>query len=221
MNAEIWQVPDAVTGSWAGRRQLAAALRQLSERCVRADATAEELAQATALVRQALALLPDGPTARQAFSAGTYMEAPRQWMDRGAILGRSNPIAPPLVLTWDGSTSRGEIALDERFVGAPGLAHGGVIAACFDQICGHCAVMSGHQGLTVRLEVRYARPLPLEVPVVFTAVAGELSERRARITARCTRDGRTIATAAAGFVAVDRDRARELFTGDPSTGEKG
>lgn len=65
--------------------------------------------------------------------------------------------------------------------GAPGLAHGGVLAAAFDESMGYLLHLMRRPAVTVHLETDYAVPVPL----------GEI----VRIDARCTGvDGRKIYT---------------------------
>ena len=168
---------------------------------------------AAELVQQAAALLPTGRTAAEAFVDQSYFELPGRWIDRGAMSGRSNPIAPPMKVEMDGGTARCTLTLDERYVGAPGIVHGGILAACFDQVCGHCAVAQGYPGLTVQLEVRYLEPANVHTEIHFEAEISETSGRQVTVTATCTRDGRTLATGRAVFVVLAKGQVPEIFGG--------
>ena len=90
----LYILPDEVAPDWETRRELAAAVRKLSERCVLSDVGEEALAQAKSLVEQAAALLPPGSTASEAFVNGSYAKDPSVYVDRGAMMGRSNRANP-------------------------------------------------------------------------------------------------------------------------------
>ncbi|MDP6935734.1 MAG: hypothetical protein QGG40_22630, partial [Myxococcota bacterium] len=81
-----WFLPENVDPDWQARRDLADALRALSEACVGTQADRKNLQAATSLVRDATQLLPDGRTAAQAFTDGSYMDNPGLWIDRGALM---------------------------------------------------------------------------------------------------------------------------------------
>ncbi len=206
----MWSLPDEVDGDWAARRRLASAVRTLVEHTARASDG--DLEGAAAHVHAAIASLPLGPTAAEAFRDGAYIHDARPWLDRTAIMGQSNPCAPPLKLTHEPGISFGTVVLGERFVGAPGLVHGGVIAAIFDQVCGTCAVMADLPGLTVQLDVRYDKPAHVHVPLIFRAEIAETAGRRVVVTATCAEGRETVATCTATFIVLTGDRS-ELFRG--------
>lgn len=207
----FWDIPDEVEGAWAARRRLSALLRELNERCVDSEG---DLDAAADLVERALRHVPRGRTSRQAYADGSYVQVPAMYPDRGALMGRCNPIAPPLdAHTTDGVTTC-VVTLDERFVGAPGMAHGGVVAACFDQLCGHALVMTGVGALTTELTVRYHRPVPLHTPVTFTVRVTGSRRRRRFIEGACVRDRERLADCKGVFVALDPEMARRVIPSD-------
>ena len=207
-----WQVPEVVSGDWASRRELADALRELSERCITSEAGGTALAEATGLVRAAAALL-SGPqtTSGMAWSDGSYAEDIGRYVDRGALVGRCNPIAPPLRIQHTDGVSRCTLTLDERFVGAPGLCHGGVVASIFDQMCGHAVVWSGHRALTVRLSVAYLRPTPLHLPITYSARVARVDGRTLWLEGECRLRDTVITTCHAEFREIDRATASAIF----------
>ncbi|MCB9683218.1 MAG: PaaI family thioesterase [Alphaproteobacteria bacterium] len=208
-----WLLPDHVDGVWAARRRLAEAVRELALATVTTGGDVAALDAVTAQVRALTPTLPPGPTAAQAWDDGSYFDTVATWVDRGAMLGRSNPLAPPLYTTWDGARSVCDVVLTETYRGAPGMVHGGVVAAVFDQVFGHCVVMSGSSGLTGTLTVRYRRPTRLGVPLRFAAWRTTSEGRRLTLEATCTDDGHVTAEASALFVALDEDGARRVIGG--------
>jgi len=209
----MWEIPDEVDPQWAARRSLADALRTLIEKCVRTEADAQTLAEAEARVVEAARLLPEGRTAAEAFKDGSYFDAPGEWIDRGAMFGRCNPVAPPMEIHTEDGHTECTVVLDERHVGAPGMVHGGILAACFDQLCGHCAVLSGHPGLTVELEVRFRKPAHVHVPLVFEANITQVRGRMVTVEATCCREEEEVAHCRAVFMILDREQGDALFKG--------
>ncbi len=208
----LWEVPEVVSGDWACRRALADAIRVLSTRCITSEADGDALAEAAGLVRTAAALL-SGPqkTSGEAWADNSYHEDIRRYVDRGALVGRCNPVAPPLDIRHFDGVSRCTVALDERFVGAPGLSHGGVVASVYDQMCGHAVVWSGHRALTLRLTIEYRRPTPLHLPVTFSSRVSRVDGRSLWLEGDCTFRGKTITTCHAEFREIDRDTAMAIF----------
>ena len=211
----LFDLPDEVEGDWAARRQLAQAIRDLNEGCVRAEVDEATLAKAQALVEQATALLPPGRTSGEAFAEESYHVEPARWSDRGAMSGRSNPVAPPIRVEMDGEVARCKLVLSEAYAGPPGIAHGGIVAACFDQVCGHCAVSNGYPGMTVRLEIRYAKPVRLHTDLEFEAEVSGALGRQATVTGSVSHQGVSLATCKAVFVILKADQRTAIFGGTP------
>jgi acyl-coenzyme A thioesterase PaaI-like protein len=209
----MWEIPEEVGPQWSARRSLADSLRELLERCVRTEADTEALQAAQALVVQATELLPMGPTAADAFRDLSYFEAPGEWIDRGALMGRCNPVAPPMDIHTEDGHSASTVVLGERHVGAPGIAHGGILAACFDQLCGHCAVFSGHPGLTVGLDIRYKKPAHVHVPLDFEAKITSVRKRLVTVEGSCTWKGQLVGSCKAVFMVLDSAQGEALFLG--------
>lgn len=207
----LWTLPDEVDGPWSARRELAAALRELIDRCVRTGADADAMAAARAHVEAATALLPQGGTAAEAFGDASYFERPAVYVDRGALVGRSNPIAPPMRIRWEARRSVCDVELGEAYVGAPGMVHGGMIAAVFDQLVGHCVIMNGRSGLTGKLSVEYPRPTRLHTPLRWEAWLVASEGRRLQLEATCTDSEGVTARAEALFVELSSERARAVI----------
>lgn len=205
---QFWDIPDVVDGAWAERRRLARSLRLLNERCLTSEGDLERAAE---LVEAALELLDPGPTSRDAYRSGAYFETPSLFPDRGALMGNCNPIAPPMKPQMEGDTAVCELVLDERYVGAPGMVHGGIVAACFDQICGHAVVLAGYGALTTVLNIRYHKPVPLHAEVRYEAVVGQKKRRRISVRGRCLREGVVVADCEATFVALAPSEARNVI----------
>ena len=79
--------------------------------------------------------------------------------------------------------------ISERYAGAPGMAHGGVVAALLDEACGQVVRPRLSPAVTARLEVRYLAPVPVEEPLRISAETTELEERRATAEATILDEG--------------------------------
>ena len=67
---------------------------------------------------------------------------------------------------------------DERHQGGPGLVHGGLVAAALDEACGLLVTWYRFPSVTVRIFVRYRRPVPINTELLVRAkLTGERGRR--------------------------------------------
>jgi acyl-coenzyme A thioesterase PaaI-like protein len=128
------------------------------------------------------------------------------------VSGPANPMSIAATYSHDGGEAIARVVLGPAFEGAPGRAHGGVLAALFDETMGAVLPATGTLAYTGSLTIDYLRPTPI----------GEELEVRARIAGR---EGRKITVEATGTVAEGTfARASGVFiavadlrqaTGDP------
>ncbi|HEX2031987.1 MAG TPA: PaaI family thioesterase [Actinomycetota bacterium] len=117
--------------------------------------------------------------------------------------GREHPTGLHLEMEGGGGRVRGWFEVTEHHQGAPGLAHGGVIAAALDEGMGYLLWLVGSPAVTGRLEVDYAKPVPVGARL-------ELEGWLERV------EGRRISTAMVGRIAGQvavRSRALYLKVG--------
>ena len=96
--------------------------------------------------------------------------------------------------------------IPEALQGAPGMAHGGIVAALLDEACSQVVCPRLSPAVTSRLEVRYLSPVPVEEPLRIAAEVTESEERRA--TAEATildENGLLLAHARGELVLVRRE----------------
>ena len=206
--SDYWSIPDGVDEEWEGRRAVAEQLRRLAREVLVAEG-ADWSAVEAALSR---VQLPSGRSSAEAWADRSYHEVPGRYTDRGAMMGRCSVVAPPLRPFFVEGRSLCPVTLDERFVGAPGMTHGGIVAAIFDQVFGHCVVMHDLGALTTELTVRYRAPVPLHREVLFTAGDVSTEGRLIRLTGACHRGGRVLAEASAVFVALRPGQVADLVS---------
>lgn len=118
--------------------------------------------------------------------------------------GKDNPAG--LALEVD-ATEHGVSSLhrfDDRQEGAPGITHGGLVAAAFDDLFGFLLYRVGELAVTRSLTVEYLSPVLLGVEYELTAHVQDQTGRRLHVSAAATEPGgRQVATARATFVTVD------------------
>ena len=200
----------SATGTWAAKRELAAALRELLARLPTTAAPEEALRALEPPVREAAARFAAAgraaprPGARDApIYAGMEL-----FHDTGPLVGLSNPIAPPLEFEIDREARlvRGRGRFGVAYEGAPGILHGGFLAAAFDELLGIATVFSGGPGMTRELRVRYLRPTPIDVDVAFVGRLDAAAGRELHVSGEVAAAGERTAEAAGVFIAVGGEK---------------
>jgi acyl-coenzyme A thioesterase PaaI-like protein len=107
----------------------------------------------------------------------------------------------------------GELVIGEHHQGAPGLAHGGVIATAMDEMMGSLQILIRKPAVTAHLETDFHRPVPVGTTLRVEARAIGQVGRKVYCEAVAFADGDRVVSAAAVFIQVPI----EHFTtqGDP------
>jgi acyl-coenzyme A thioesterase PaaI-like protein len=101
-----------------------------------------------------------------------------------------------------------EYAIPDRFHGAPGIAHGGIVATILDEVsCSAAYFLRGSYVVTGELSVRYEKPCPVEVDIVAAATIVEVRPRYLIVEGRVTCDDVVLARSTGRFFPVDRPTA--------------
>jgi acyl-coenzyme A thioesterase PaaI-like protein len=90
-------------------------------------------------------------------------------LERSGITGRSNPLAAPLQMWFEGDEVRGSAVYTDAYEGPPGCLHGGFVAAAFDDLLGFAQTLSGTAGYTGTFTIRYIKPTPLNRTLDYRA----------------------------------------------------
>lgn len=192
---------------------LAARVRALVAAVVTGAAPRAPLVAAAAAVDEALAALgpfvPATPAPRHA--RGGHGTAPGDMMPFDPVVGRMNPLAPPIEIGWDGEKAVARASLGVPWEGPPGCVHGGVIAAVFDQVFNVANLMAGVAGPTARLELRYRRPTPLATPIVFEGWVARTEGRRVHTEGRLRHHDEVTVHASGEFVRLSPERVMRLL----------
>src|SRR5690606_7075078 len=100
----------------------------------------------------------------------------------------------------DGLTVTNAVArFGDRYEGPPGLVHGGIVAAGFDEVLAVAQRDAGVGGVTRELSVRYRRPIRIDDIVVYTTWVEHDDGRRAMVRGAAHVDDELCADAAAEF----------------------
>ena len=195
------------------RRQLADSVRTLIDRCLCTEASEEDLVRANALLGEALSVLGDseGGSFVDGIASGDFQKNPVVYADRNTVLGKANPLAPPMELESDGEWLVGRVRLGHPYEGAPGFVHGGVISSMMDQLFGSLTVRLGVPALTGKLTVRYRRPTPIGVTLWLRARISRTVGRRSRCEGWLSHEDTVLVEADAMMIAVEKTHLNALF----------
>jgi len=188
------------------RLAAAAALRTLSHAFAAHDPEDDTLAALTATatelthrvdeapVRDRLALMRDRPD-------GSVLGG-RGFEDR-AVGGWSNPTSLELEVRFDHEEVVADVVLRRAFEGAPGRAHGGIVAAAFDDVTGFVIGKLQEPAFTGELTVRFLAPVPVDEPLEIRARLDGRERRKLFISAEARAGEAVVATCRAIYITVD------------------
>jgi Thioesterase superfamily len=157
--------------------ELGGALRELVDASVRTTVAAGELTAVAARARELTARLTVATRPATRLPALDDPVAFRRVYS--PVTGVGSAIAPPVVMRRDGDGVSGTATLGLAYEGPPGFLHGGMSGLLMDQVLGAAAIAAGRWGMTVRLELDYRRPVPLEQPLVLRGWMVEDAGRKA------------------------------------------
>jgi acyl-coenzyme A thioesterase PaaI-like protein len=207
----------------AEKRRLADAIRRTIETLVAADLPLDEVRRAAEdleSVVERFEALPDAEY--EGFGELATAPSADGFFDRSPILGKANPLSPPVTLEMGSDRILGSATYGSAYEGPPGCVHGGWIAASFDEVLGAAQSLSGSGGMTAFLHVDYRSPTPLHRPVHFEGEVDRREGRKFFTRGRLLHDGVLCAVAEALVLAVDASRFAEMERargGTPRAGE--
>jgi acyl-coenzyme A thioesterase PaaI-like protein len=119
------------------------------------------------------------------------------------VSGRTNPMGIGLEVRRSGDAVVATTVLGAAFEGAPGRAHGGVVAAILDETMGYVLPIIGELAYTANLNIDYVAPAPLHRELRITAALRDRANRKLWIEAHGESDDGTFVRAEALFLAVE------------------
>ena len=108
-----------------------------------------------------------------------------------------------------------DISCSSAFQGAPGMAHGGWIAAVLDEITGFLTILRAGFAVTANLRVDFKRPVPLDEPLLLLAREESSNDGRWHVHGELRHAASEALLASADAVYVQRD-ARYFAREDPA-----
>ncbi len=130
------------------------------------------------------------------------------------VSGKANPMGIAIEVHREGDDAVARVALGAAFEGAPGRAHGGIVAAVFDDTMGFVLSMEKTPAFTGRLSVSYLAPTPVGEELEFRCRLGERDGRKLRIVGEARHDDQVVAEAEGLFITIPIER----FGGTTATG---
>ncbi|HEX4866369.1 MAG TPA: PaaI family thioesterase [Acidimicrobiales bacterium] len=199
-----------------GRRaeliRLAETVRGLVHRLVQIDAPTEVIAEAADATAAVLAQLGEHHqrSMYEGFAESANAGEPLRFFDHSPMLGRANPLAPPIELWLEGDRMHGRMTFSSAYEGPPGCVHGGFVAAAFDEALGAVQSLAGNPGMTGRLTVHYRSPTPLHTELRFEGWLESASGRKI-LTKGTLSAGEVLCAEAEGlFISIDVARFTAL-----------
>jgi acyl-coenzyme A thioesterase PaaI-like protein len=201
-------------GTWGAKRKLAAAVRDLMDCLCATDAAEEELLAIAKQVEDSAHRFANWPTMHNppGVAEGSLIGGMESFMDRSPVKGLANPVAPPAELTPDHAAKvvRGSVTFGNAYEGAPGCAHGGWVAAVFDEALGMACIFSGGPAMTGEITVRYLKPTPTKVRLRIEARFDRQEGRKIYISGEMWAGDVQIARSHGVFIAIDFEKFHVL-----------
>lgn len=158
---------------WSARRELADTIRDLQLLLLTRELPETKLREIRSLLAQQNTQAENHPplAGKKAWGESRrYGEEDPIACEVSPLIGKSSALSPPLRIWLDENlTARAEVIFDWRFEGPYNCAHGGYIAAVFDEFLGWAQLLSGGAGATRNLSVDYHKPTPLNTQLKLSA----------------------------------------------------
>lgn len=122
------------------------------------------------------------------------------------VSGKANPMGVAIEVHRAGDVAVARVALGAAFEGAPGRAHGGIVAAVFDDTMGFVLSMHRTAAFTGRLTVSYRAPTPVGETIEFRAWLHEVDGRKLWIHGSAHHGDVLVAEAEGLFISIPPER---------------
>lgn len=122
------------------------------------------------------------------------------------VSGVANPMGVAMRVHREGDEAVATVRLGPAFEGAPGRAHGGVVAAVFDDAMGFVLSMLSTPAFTGWLRVSYLAPTPVGEELEFRARLAERDGRKLLVSGEARHEGALVARAEGLFVTIPPER---------------
>lgn len=205
------------------RLRTAALLRDLGHEFVARELSDEQLALIERHVGEVRDIVRAGEQRRRTLPSGSLAEFKmavpangelqrHQLFNDSIVSGGSNPMGLGAYLWREDDVAVMEVTLGNAFEGAPGRAHGGIVAALIDETMGLVLAINNELAFTAQLDITYVAPTPINRPITARARLEKRSGRKLSITANVEADSVVIAEAKALFIAVEPAKFLEMLS---------
>lgn len=195
------------------RLHAAALLRELGHDYVARTLNDDQLDELTSQLTSALDIVKMGERRTRTFSSdrsgfasmipeGRQGEKHQLFLD-SIVSGGANPMGLNAAVWREGDVAVMEVTLGRAFEGAPGRAHGGVIAALLDETMGVVHVLNEALAYTAQLDIKFSAPTPIGESIIARAWLSHREGRKVYIQASLHAGDVELASAKALFIAVD------------------
>jgi acyl-coenzyme A thioesterase PaaI-like protein len=116
------------------------------------------------------------------------------------VCGRLNPHGLHMTFFDNGVDEvYADYTVGAAYQGYPGLVHGGIVAAMLDEVVGRVAMIGDHHHfmMTVRLDLKYRHPVPVETPLRLVGRSERMRGRLGRAVGKLQLPGGIVAVEAA------------------------
>jgi acyl-coenzyme A thioesterase PaaI-like protein len=205
---------DDLSAEMRARRAAGRSVRRLGHALVGHDADTELLADVATTLDRLTAQLDAGAPRHRPIEQVGHRERGRT--ERGAAVesyddrpfsGTASPWGLDLEVHRLADEIEAAVTLGATHEGAPGRAHGGIIAGLFDDVFGFVLGIVGEPAFTGELKIRYLAPTPLHRPLLCRGRLASRQGRKLLIEGELIdRDGETETVVARGtglFITVD------------------
>jgi acyl-coenzyme A thioesterase PaaI-like protein len=197
----------------AAHLEAAEALRQLGHAIVAHDVDDGMFLRITSQVEELLAVIDATPERVRApldMVHAVFVAPPPDGRGRtnfpyDIVTGKANPLGIAADISREGDEAVLRTTLGPAFEGAPGRAHGGVVAALIDEVMGFVLSINATTAYTGRLTVTYRAPTPLGVEIEMRAKLHRHHGRKLHIEANAYHGTVLLAHGEGLFITVDPD----------------
>jgi uncharacterized protein (TIGR00369 family) len=110
------------------------------------------------------------------------------------VCGKNNPGGLQLSFEIDKErqTLKTTFVASPTFQGWDGIVHGGIISTLLDEAMAKLVYELGYQSVTVSLEIKFKKPVPILEPLLVYGEITEVNRKLVRAKARVTKEDKTI-----------------------------
>jgi acyl-coenzyme A thioesterase PaaI-like protein len=198
-------------------RRIAAAskMRQLGHALVGTTLSDEQLDELATRLDELITNVVRGESRVRTFSSDRMIDfmltlpteeesGTQQMFGDSIVAGWANPMGLAARLWREGDAAVMKVTLGNAFEGAPGRAHGGIVAALLDEVMGFMNAIHGYMAFTAQLDITYHAPTPVGEPIIARAWLERSDGRKRYVMGQLHADGVLVASAKGLFIVIDR-----------------